>query len=108
VRRSRNVGVNRLRVAGRSTWVAVTCLLCAGAFYLWSLWHANRMDLRAEGWEMAFYFSPLAFLVMDGLLLLAGVLAVVGALAGPRWYHRAVAVSAGLVAMGWFTQLPWH
>jgi hypothetical protein len=64
------------------------------------------MVAHGEGWGMAFYFSPLSFRVMDGLLLLAGVLGVVGAVAGPRSYHRLVAAAAGVAGVAWFTQLP--
>jgi hypothetical protein len=97
-----------VRVAGRTAWAAVACPPLAGAFWLWARWHADQMVARGEGWEMAFYFSPLAFLVMDGLLLLAGFLGLAGAFLGPRWYHRVVAVAAGAAGVGWFTQLPWR
>jgi hypothetical protein len=63
--------------------MAVICLPLAGAFDLWSRWSADRMAAHGEGWEMAFYFSPLAFRVMDGLLLLAGALGLIGACVGP-------------------------
>ncbi len=97
-----------MRVVGRTAWAAVICLPLAGAFDLWARWYVHWMVARDEGWEMAFYFSPFAFLVIDGLLLLAGVLGVVGALTGPRWYHRVAAVAAGAAGIGWFTQLPWR
>lgn len=97
-----------MRVAGRTACAAAACLPLAAAFWVWARWHADRMAARGEGWEMAFYFSPLAFLVIDGLLLLAGLLGVIGAAFGPRWYHRVVAAAAGATGIGWFTQLPWR
>ena len=95
-----------MRVVGRTAWAAVICLLVAGTFDVWSRWHAVQMVARGEGWEMAFYFSPLAFHFMDGVLLLAGILGAIGAFLGPRWYHRMAAAAAGLAGVGWFTQLP--
>jgi hypothetical protein len=61
-----------------------------------------------QGWEMAFYFSPMAFLVMDGLLLIGGILAAVGVVVGPRLIDRIVATLAGAAGVGWFTLSPWR
>src|SRR5262245_49132056 len=97
-----------MRVVGRIAWAAVICLLLAGAFDMWSRWYADRMVARDEGWEMAFYFSPLAFRVLDGLLLLAGALGLIGACVGPRWYQRMVALVAGVAGIRWFMQLSWR
>jgi hypothetical protein len=66
------------------------------------------MVTRGERWEMAFYFSPLAFRVMDGVLLLAVALGASGVVVGPRWYHRVLAVAAGAAGVTWFMQLPWR
>jgi hypothetical protein len=66
------------------------------------------MEASGQGFEMAFYFSPLAFRGMDGILLIGAILGVVGAALGPRWYHRCIAVLGGLLCAGWFTQLPWR
>jgi hypothetical protein len=97
-----------LRIRGLCSWFAVACFPLAGAFHVWAKWYANRMSDRGEGWEMAFYFSPLAFMVMDVLLILAGVLGLVGLFVGPRWYHRGIAVCAELGSVVWYTLLPWR
>lgn len=89
-------------------WSSAACFALAIVFYLWSRWYADRMVANDEGWAMAFYFSPLAFLVMDGILVIGTILGIVGALVGPHWRYRAVAVTAGIACAGWFTQAPWR
>jgi hypothetical protein len=66
------------------------------------------MEAAGQGFEMAFYFSPMAFLVMDGILLVGAIHGIIGAVAGPRWYHRGIAVVAGLTSAGWLTQRAWN
>jgi hypothetical protein len=49
------------------SWAALICLPLTGAFYHWCRWYADRMVARGEGFEMAFYFSPLAFRAIASL-----------------------------------------
>jgi hypothetical protein len=55
---------------------------------------------------MAFYFSPLVFAVLRALLVVGAILGMIGAVTGPRWFHRAIAVVTALACFVWVTQLP--
>jgi hypothetical protein len=66
------------------------------------------MDDAGQGFEMAFYFSPMVFLILDILLLVGSLLGIIGAVAGPRWYHRVIAGGAVLACAGFFMQVTWR
>jgi len=86
----------------------VACVALAGLFYLVARQHAGRMVESGHGWEMAFYFSPLVFLAVDGLALVGAVVALFGLIAGPGLWHRVQSVVAALLCVAIFVLVPWR
>jgi len=98
------------RVQALSRWALASfaSLPVAGLCYVLGRLQANRMIVAGEGWEMAFYWSPLVFSTVDALLVLGGVLGVAGLVAGPRMTQQLQAATAVLVCLGSWHALPWH
>jgi hypothetical protein len=96
------VGVSRWAVA------SLVALPAAGLVYLLGRLEGNRLVAVGQGWEMAFYWSPLVFRAVDVLLLLGGSAGLVGLVVGPGAVRRIQAAVAILVCAGSFLALPWR
>jgi hypothetical protein len=66
------------------------------------------MVAAGEGWEMAFFWSPLVFLAIDVVLVLGGVVGLVGLAVGPGLSQRLQATVAVLLCASGFLVLPWR
>jgi hypothetical protein len=84
------------------------CLAVAGVVYLWGRFEADRLRATGQGFEMAFYLSPLVFQAVDGLVILGAVIGLIGAVVGRGWPRRLQAFAAGLLCGGCFMLLPWR
>jgi hypothetical protein len=97
-----------MRFVSRWALAAVATLPVAGVVCLLGRLQGDRMVAAGEGWEMAFYWSPLVFLAIDAALILGGWAGLVGLAVGPGVYRRVQSVVAGLVCAGCFLALPWR
>jgi hypothetical protein len=66
------------------------------------------MVTAGQGWEMAFYWSPLVFLTIDAVIILGCIAALVGVAVGPDPLRRVQAALAGSVCIGCFLALAWQ
>jgi hypothetical protein len=80
----------------------------AAAVYLLGRLEGDRMVAAGQGWEMAFYWSPLVFLAIDAVLVCGGLAGLVGSVIGPGARPRLVAAAAGVACVGSFVALPWR
>jgi hypothetical protein len=93
-----------------SGW-ALACLgslAVAGVLYVLGRLEGDRLIANGQGWEMAFYLSPLVFLAIDGAIVLGAVLGVVGLVLGPGVSRRTQSAAAVLLSVGTFLVLPWR
>ncbi len=95
-------------IASRRGWASLACLPAAGVVYLLGRLEGDRMVAAGQGWEMAFYWSPLVFLAVDAVLVCGGFAGLGGLIAGPGVRRRAVAAAAGVVCAAIFAALPWR
>jgi hypothetical protein len=87
---------------------SVASLALAGAVYLLGRLEGDRMVAAGQGWEMAFYWSPLVFLAIDVVLFLGGVAGLVGLSVGPGVHRRLQSFVASLACAGCFLAVPWR
>jgi hypothetical protein len=87
---------------------SLASLPLAGLVYLLGRVAGDRMVADSQGWEMAFYLSPLVFLAVDGLLLAGTLAGVVGLALGPGASRRALSAAAAAICAGAFAALPWR
>jgi hypothetical protein len=66
------------------------------------------MVAAGQGWEMAFYWSPLVFLAIVVVLVLGGVAGLVGLAVEPGVSRRLQSMVALLLCIGGFLVLPWR
>ncbi len=92
----------------RWAFASASALPAAGSLYLLGRIEANRKVAAGQGWEMAFYWSPLVFLIIEVVLVSGAVAGLVGLMAGPGLRRRLQAAAAGLVCLGSFLALPWR
>jgi hypothetical protein len=97
-----------VRFASRWALASLAALPIAGAVYLLGRLEGNRMVDAGQGWEMAFYWSPILFLVIDALLLLGGVVGIAGLAIGPGVHRRAQSFATGLACVASYALLPWR
>jgi hypothetical protein len=97
-----------MRSLSRSALVSLACLLAAGFIYLLGRMEGNRMVSTGQGWEMAFYWSPLVFYAIDTVLIVGIIAGLVGLAIESGMHRRLQAVVAGLVCVGSFLALPWR
>jgi hypothetical protein len=90
------------------TIAAMAFLVLAILAHVGSLLEAWRMVAAGEGWEMAFYFSPVAFLTIDSLLLLSCMCALAGIVLGPRVRSRVTCLVILSASAGRFMTVPWR
>jgi hypothetical protein len=91
-----------------SRWALISFASSLGAvsFFLFGRAEGSRMIASGQGFEMAFYWSPLVYFVVKALLAIAAVAAVVGVVWGPETPRRIQAALALLVgAVGLFAVL---
>lgn len=93
-----------------SCWalLSVACPLLAGLVYLLGHLKGERMETAGQGWEVAFYLSPLVFLAVDVALFVGMGFALLGMVLGTCWRWRVQAVVAGLVCAACFFLVPWR
>jgi hypothetical protein len=60
-----------------------------------------------QGWEMAFYWSPIVWLAIHAVLALGGLAGLVGLVIGPGVSGRMQAAVAVLMCVGTFVVVPW-
>ena len=91
-------------------WIVASfaALPLAGILYLLGRLEGDRMEAAGQGWEMAFYWSPLVFLAIDAVLFVGAVAGGIGLLVGPGSAQRVAAVVAVLACAGSFAVLPWR
>ena len=80
----------------------------AGVVYLLGRLVGERMVAAGQGWEMAFYWSPLVSLAVDAVLVAGGVSGLVGLGVGPGVGRRVLAAAAVSACIGVFVALPWR
>jgi hypothetical protein len=80
----------------------------AGLVYALGRLEGERMVAADQGWEMAFYQSPLVFLVIDTVLVLGGLAGLIGLVVEPGVPRRMQAAVAVLMCVGTFVVLPWR
>lgn len=86
--------------------VSLSCLPLAGFVYLLGWLEGRRMKAAGQGWEMAFYLSPLLFLAVDSILFVGVLVGSVGLGVGPGVSPRVQAASSALLDAGCFLLLP--
>jgi hypothetical protein len=89
-------------------FASVASLPLAGLLYLLGRLEGDQLVAAGQGWEMAFYLSPLVFLAIDAVLLLGGIAGLVGLAVGPGVSRRVQAAAAALICVGIFLALPWR
>jgi hypothetical protein len=94
--------------ASRWALASLTSFPVAGVLYVLGRLEGDRMVAAGQGWEMAFYWSPLVFLAIDAVLVLGGVAGVIGVMVGPGVSRRMQAAVAVLICFGTFVALPWR
>lgn len=92
----------------RLAFASVALLLLTGPAYLLGRFVGDRMDSAGQGWEMAFCWSPIVFIAIDGMLVLAAIAAIVGLFVGPGVHRRVQSTLAGLACASVFLVLPWR
>jgi hypothetical protein len=98
----------RRKYLPRAGIVAIWCPAFAGVLWLLCRLYAEHLVAEGQGWEMAFYFSPIAFLIVD-LALVAGVIAAGIAAFGPiGWKWRIVTLLAGATSAVSFVLAYWR
>jgi hypothetical protein len=80
----------------------------AGVAHIGGRLEADRMINRGQGFEMAFYWSPLVFLVVDGLLLVGTLSGLLGVLLSSKLRHRILSLSIGVANGLYLMLLPWR
>jgi hypothetical protein len=103
-------GEGRARMESVSRWALASLASppLAGLRYLLGRLEADRLVAAGEGWEMAFYWSPLVFLAIDSVLVLGAIAGLVGLAVGPGAPRRAQAAIAVLACVVSFLALPWR
>lgn len=87
---------------------SIGCLLGAVLVYCVSWIEAARMEAAGQGWEMAFYFSPMVFLFLDFLLLTGALFGFLGVFAGPGARWRLTSTLSFLLCLIVFAAVPWR
>jgi len=83
------------------------CPIAAGVAY-WLGWlKAERMVANGQGFEMAFYWSPLVFLAVDAILVVGVVTGLAGTILGPGHVRRSLSLSGGVICLAAFFLVPW-
>jgi hypothetical protein len=96
------------RTVSRYAIVSLSCPPLAGAVYLLGWIEGRRMVAADQGFEMAFYWSPLVFLAVDSALVVGAVVGLVGLGVGPGVWPRVQAASAALLCAGCILAVPWR
>jgi hypothetical protein len=93
-----------------SRWAlaSLASLPTAGFIYLIGRLEGDCLVAAGQGWEMAFYWSPLVFLAIDSLLILGSIAGLVGLAVGPGVPRRVQAAVAVLACAGGFIALSWR
>lgn len=83
-----------------SCWIGWACVCPFLACYVdaYGILEAERMIARDQGWEMAFYWSPLVFLAIRGILLIGIILPIGNMLT--TWRKRLCAMLILLINLG--------
>jgi hypothetical protein len=102
------VNVIRLATYSRCALAAIALLFLAILADVASWLEAQRMEAAGQGWEMAFYFSPLAFWTVDTLLVLSCMAALVGTVLGPGIRPRLICLVILSLGAGRFMTVPWR
>jgi len=97
-----------MRSLSRSAVVSLACLAATGFIYLLGRLEGNRMISAGQGWEMAFYWSPLVFYAIDTVLIVGVITGLVGLAMESGMHRRLQPVVAGLLCVGCFLALPWR
>jgi hypothetical protein len=97
-----------MRFGSRLACASLASLPVAAVVYLLGWLQGDRMVAAGQGWEMAFYWSPLVFMAVDTVLVFGGIVGLVGAAIGPGVGRRVVAAAAGAACVGSFAALPWR
>jgi hypothetical protein len=92
----------------RFFWVPTLCPVLAGIAYSLGWLQAERMVVKGQGFETAFYWSPLVFLAVDTILFVGMVTAVAAVYAGPGIVRRAFSFFAGVVSLTALLLVPWR
>ncbi len=93
-----------------SRWALACFASLPGAVLLYVLGRlvGDRMVAAGEGLEMAFYWSPLVFMAIDGVIVLGAILGLIGLVIGPGVFRRAQSAAAAMLSVGAFLVLPWR
>jgi hypothetical protein len=97
-----------MRFTSRWALASIASLPVAGVVHLLGWLESERMVAVGEGWEMAFYWSPMVSLAIDGVLILGGIAGLIGLAVGPGAFRRLQAGAGALVCAGSFIALPWR
>jgi hypothetical protein len=97
-----------MRSISRSVLISLGCLCGAGIIYLLGRLEDDRMVSAGQGWEMAFYWSPLVFLAIDALLVAGTIAGLIGFAMESGVHRRLQGVLSAIVCVAVLLALPWR